>query len=223
MPLRLGRRTLNVRYGLRPQQVSEVETPAEARRFSACLSERTPAVHGKHDGLLPAPRSCFGGRAASRFDRRQGPWRSGGTQSNQASDAGGSSAFLRRVQGANRYRLQSAQERPRIAVLRFAVGSETRIGLSRPAGQTGRSQMKQTLQFLLRGYKRLISPALPHSCRFVPTCSEYAIDAVEEHGALRGSWLALRRLLRCQPFAKAGYDPAPRRMGKQELLSPRTH
>lgn len=83
--------------------------------------------------------------------------------------------------------------------------------------------MKQTLQFLLRMYKRLISPALPHSCRFVPTCSEYAIDAVDEHGALRGSWLALRRLLRCHPFAKAGYDPAPRRMGKQELLSPRTH
>jgi putative membrane protein insertion efficiency factor len=83
--------------------------------------------------------------------------------------------------------------------------------------------MKQTLQLLLRMYKRLVSPALPHSCRFVPTCSEYAVDAIEEYGALRGSWLALKRLLRCQPFARAGYDPAPQRIRKQELLSTRTH
>jgi putative membrane protein insertion efficiency factor len=83
--------------------------------------------------------------------------------------------------------------------------------------------MKQTLQLLLRMYKRLVSPALPHSCRFVPTCSEYAVDAIEEYGALRGSWLALKRLLRCQPFARAGYDPTPQRIRKQELLSTRTH
>jgi hypothetical protein len=70
--------------------------------------------------------------------------------------------------------------------------------------------MKQALQFLLRIYKRWLSPALPHSCRFVPTCSEYATEAIEFHGALRGSWMALRRLLRCHPFARAGYDPPPR-------------
>jgi uncharacterized protein len=57
----------------------------------------------------------------------------------------------------------------------------------------------------------------------VPTCSEYAVDAIEEYGALRGSWLALKRLLRCQPFARAGYDPTPQRIRKQELLSTRTH
>ena len=50
--------------------------------------------------------------------------------------------------------------------------------------------MKQALQFLLRMYKRWLSPALPHSCRFVPTCSEYAMEAIELHGALRGSWMA---------------------------------
>ena len=69
--------------------------------------------------------------------------------------------------------------------------------------------MKQVFQFGLRLYKRLISPMLPHACRFVPTCSEYALEAVERHGALRGSWLAVGRLLRCHPFAHAGFDPVP--------------
>jgi putative membrane protein insertion efficiency factor len=50
---------------------------------------------------------------------------------------------------------------------------------------------------------------LPHACRFVPTCSEYALEAVDLHGPLRGSWLAIARLLRCHPFARAGYDPVP--------------
>jgi putative membrane protein insertion efficiency factor len=69
--------------------------------------------------------------------------------------------------------------------------------------------MKQAMQFALRLYKRLISPMLPHSCRFVPTCSEYAMEAVERHGAARGSLLAAARLLRCHPFARSGYDPVP--------------
>ena len=69
--------------------------------------------------------------------------------------------------------------------------------------------MKQAVQFVLRMYKRLVSPMLPHSCRFVPTCSEYAMEAVEQHGVARGSWLALRRLLRCHPFARAGVDLVP--------------
>jgi hypothetical protein len=69
--------------------------------------------------------------------------------------------------------------------------------------------MKQAMQFGLRLYKRLISPMLPHSCRFVPTCSEYAMEAIERYGALRGGMLAMWRLLRCHPFAGAGYDPVP--------------
>ena len=69
--------------------------------------------------------------------------------------------------------------------------------------------MKAAIQFVLRGYKRWISPMLPHACRFVPTCSEYAMEAVERHGALHGSGLALARLLRCHPLARAGYDPVP--------------
>jgi len=69
--------------------------------------------------------------------------------------------------------------------------------------------MNAAIQFALRGYKRWISPMLPHACRFVPTCSEYALEAVERHGTLYGSWLAVTRLLRCHPLARAGYDPVP--------------
>jgi uncharacterized protein len=60
---------------------------------------------------------------------------------------------------------------------------------------------------VLRGYKWAISPLLPPACRFVPTCSEYAQEAVERYGALRGGWKALWRLLRCHPFSRGGYDP----------------
>ena len=60
---------------------------------------------------------------------------------------------------------------------------------------------------LLKFYKAVISPWLPPSCRFVPTCSEYAREAIERHGALRGSGMALYRLLRCQPFSAGGHDP----------------
>jgi uncharacterized protein len=66
-----------------------------------------------------------------------------------------------------------------------------------------------TLQ-LLRAYKWAISPMLPPACRFQPTCSEYAIEAVDRYGALRGGWLAIGRVLRCHPFARAGYDPVVR-------------
>ena len=69
--------------------------------------------------------------------------------------------------------------------------------------------MKAVVQFMLGGYKRWVSPMLPHACRFVPTCSEYAIEAIDRHGSLRGSGLAIWRLLRCQPFARAGLDPVP--------------
>jgi putative membrane protein insertion efficiency factor len=61
----------------------------------------------------------------------------------------------------------------------------------------------------IRLYQIVISPLLPQRCRFVPTCSQYAIEALKEHGALRGSWLALRRLLRCHPLHPGGHDPVP--------------
>lgn len=69
---------------------------------------------------------------------------------------------------------------------------------------------------LLRAYKWAISPMLPPSCRFVPTCSEYAMEAVDRYGVLRGGLMALGRLLRCHPLAHAGYDPVVED-GKPEL------
>ena len=71
-------------------------------------------------------------------------------------------------------------------------------------------QIPQTILIgLIRGYQLLISPVLPRSCRFHPSCSEYARQAVSKHGAGKGSWLSLRRLGRCHPFHAGGYDPVP--------------
>lgn len=61
----------------------------------------------------------------------------------------------------------------------------------------------------VRAYRLFLSPWLGHSCRFQPTCSAYALEALEKHGALRGGWLTLRRLLRCRPGGGHGYDPVP--------------
>ena len=72
-----------------------------------------------------------------------------------------------------------------------------------------------TLQ-LLRAYKWAISPLLPPACRYVPTCSEYAMEAVERYGALRGGWMAFVRILRCHPFARPGYDPVVKRAAVQQ-------
>ena len=67
--------------------------------------------------------------------------------------------------------------------------------------------MSRVAIFFLRLYKRAISPLLPPSCRFTPTCSEYAVDAIARYGIWRGAGMALRRLLRCHPFSPGGYDP----------------
>lgn len=70
--------------------------------------------------------------------------------------------------------------------------------------------VKKLLLNLIRFYQRQISPCRPPCCRFVPTCSQYALEAVETYGALKGGWLALRRLLRCNPFCRGDiYDPVP--------------
>ena len=66
----------------------------------------------------------------------------------------------------------------------------------------------------VRGYQRLVSPLLPSSCRFAPTCSEYAALAIAQHGVLRGAGLTVRRLARCHPFNPGGYDPPPTPRGK---------
>ena len=64
---------------------------------------------------------------------------------------------------------------------------------------------------LIRIYRVTLSPLLGPRCRFLPTCSQYAIDAIHDHGLLRGAWLAVRRIVRCHPFGGSGYDPVPSR------------
>ncbi len=72
-----------------------------------------------------------------------------------------------------------------------------------------RSMPKRILLWLIRFYRAALSPMHPACCRFTPTCSQYALEAVEKYGALKGGWLALRRILRCHPFHEGGYDPVP--------------
>ena len=69
--------------------------------------------------------------------------------------------------------------------------------------------MKQIVIFLLLFYRRFISPLFGANCRFYPTCSAYMIEAVEKYGAIKGVWLGTKRLMRCHPFNKGGYDPVP--------------
>jgi uncharacterized protein len=71
------------------------------------------------------------------------------------------------------------------------------------------SRAARVLTAPIVAYRRYLSPALPARCRFYPSCSAYAQEALAKHGALRGSWLAIRRLLRCHPFHPGGFDPVP--------------
>ena len=75
--------------------------------------------------------------------------------------------------------------------------------------------ISRVLIALVRGYQKIISPLLGHNCRFTPTCSQYALEAIEKYGAFKGGLLTVWRILRCNPFAKGGYDPVPERKRKK--------
>jgi putative membrane protein insertion efficiency factor len=77
------------------------------------------------------------------------------------------------------------------------------LALARP------SAAARVLVVLITGYRRFVSPLMAPRCRFEPSCSAYALEAIREHGALRGAWLAVRRVGRCHPFHPGGYDPVP--------------
>lgn len=77
--------------------------------------------------------------------------------------------------------------------------------------------LKSAMIFLIRTYQITLSPRFSHgACRYTPTCSQYAIEALQVHGVLRGSWLSLKRILRCNPFVKGGYDPVPPKKTNEE-------
>ncbi len=80
-------------------------------------------------------------------------------------------------------------------------------------GGAGRT-VAHGLIFLIQLYRHMVSPLRPASCRFVPTCSQYAVDALNEYGVIRGSWLAAARLAKCGPWHRGGWDPIPERLPK---------
>src|SRR5262245_58824536 len=77
------------------------------------------------------------------------------------------------------------------------------------ATSRGGVRVRNLLQLLIRGYQFLLSPWIGGACRYWPTCSDYALEALERHGSLAGSWLAVRRLARCHPYGRGGVDPVP--------------
>ena len=74
--------------------------------------------------------------------------------------------------------------------------------------------MKKILILLIRFYQKFISPMFPAKCRFYPTCSQYTLEAVKEHGAIKGTYLGIKRILKCHPFHEWGYDPVPKKENK---------
>jgi len=79
------------------------------------------------------------------------------------------------------------------------------------------------LQLMIRGYRRFLSPLLGRRCRYLPTCSEYAHDAISEWGAVRGTWMAMKRVGRCNPLREGGFDPVPRRTGQATDVEVEAH
>ena len=74
--------------------------------------------------------------------------------------------------------------------------------------------MKKILILLIKFYQKFISPMFPAKCRFYPTCSQYTLEAIKEHGAIKGTYLGIKRILKCHPFHEGGYDPIPKRENK---------
>ena len=84
--------------------------------------------------------------------------------------------------------------------------------LAKNAGTAGRAVVR-ALIYCIQLYRHMVSPLRPPTCRFMPTCSQYAVDALTEYGLIRGSWLAARRLAKCGPWHRGGWDPVPERQG----------
>jgi putative membrane protein insertion efficiency factor len=104
---------------------------------------------------------------------------------------------------------RTSAARTHLDVPRRRGEGELPVGMLRQAGEFLGSLLRWALLGMIRGYQLTLSHMIPPACRFQPTCSRYAYTAIERHGAIRGSWLAIRRLARCHPFGGSGYDPVP--------------
>lgn len=101
-----------------------------------------------------------------------------------------------------------------VAVLAVADRLRDVVDRTRGVPSRRRSTLARLLLAAVRAYRHWISPVRPPSCRFTPSCSAYAVEAIETHGAVRGGWLATRRLLRCGPWHPGGHDPVPPAVGR---------
>jgi uncharacterized protein len=106
----------------------------------------------------------------------------------------------------------------------YGMGTAVRM-TSQPAGTSSAkgtgdavrvTPLAWVLMLLVRGYRRFLSPLLGQQCRFQPSCSAYSLEALQVHGGLRGTWLTVRRIGRCHPFNKGGYDPVPPRIASSK-------
>jgi uncharacterized protein len=138
-------------------------------------------AEARHPGLAQAQRGRFGTKLPQALHSRGIPSRAG--QIRPGGRAGAASGAGRRVTGD-------------------ALSAEK-------ASEQAGKMMKSALRFAVRSYQVMLSPLLPRACRFHPSCSEYAREALDRHGACRGSWLAARRVARCGPWHPGGYDPVP--------------
>ncbi len=188
-----------------------------------------PRPQGRAAVVRPADGGQARGRAgrarASRLHRVAQGGRRGRAQPCQAPASGGSQGGHARARG-RRLRLRPGRPDRGSDMPFFGPRGGFALGTGRfgegsrpPADGIGRfaralwSLLDRLLSGLLQGlvlvYRYLISPVLPHSCRYAPSCSLYALEALRQHGAIGGGWLALCRLLRCHPWGGSGYDPVP--------------
>ena len=95
------------------------------------------------------------------------------------------------------------------ATPRISISRSSRVSVKTSASRSCAFSITSVLVALVRAYQRLVSPLFPASCRYVPSCSEYAAQALARHGLLRGAWLSVARIVRCNPWSEGGEDPVP--------------
>ncbi len=179
-----------LRAGFQPPVAAKSPVRALAAAGRAAQSRGLHLFRGTTRGRRAAARHAHIAQALGPRSR---------AQSNQALHSGGLPS------GTGEARPRGPLSAP--ALRREALGGDDQLRTS-PAGQA-LLLIARSLRCVLRGYRLFVSPVLPRACRFHPSCSEYAEEAVARHGAWRGSWLAARRVCRCAPWHVGGYDPVP--------------